>query len=714
MLYTKQVSTHAPNFAAMPRFRRAALAMAIAMPAALTAQPVVESERQARVSQLPQLNVVGDAETNVSRQTGAVSLVSSDDMESIQPRSTEEALKRVPGIHIKPEEESAIVANIGVRGISSADYKTLILEDGVPVAPGLFVGNGRYYNPRIQRIDNIEVLKGSSALRYGPGNIGGVINYRTKEPQDGVALETSVGSWDTYKTTLELGGSSPSQDGIFGAVISWTDSDGFMDKGYETTDAMIKAGTAIGEDQWIGVKFGYTENDANISYRGLFLDEYRRGADDNPAPDDYYLTGRTSFDINHIWTVNRDLELETLVYWSEMFRDYWRFGVDGGASATQGSWVYTDNVNGNNRNFERFGVESRLTARNNLFNVSGEAEIGLRYMNEEMVDQTLLAVRDNPRTPDVGRGGLGRDRVDTAESYALYAQNRFDLSQRWAVTPGLRVEYYEQSRKDRQGGGTASASNTEVMPGLGTTFQLSPGAQLYGSVYKAFSPALNGDALDGLQDQDLEAETSVNLELGVRGQAGRVRYEATAFRMDFSNQIIPANSNSNFQRTNGGETVHQGLEGSLEVALDGGFDVFGNVTWVPDAEFDGDRFAADGVTVTTPDGNRIPYTPEWIANAGVGYENGGLRTQLSANYTGSQFTDVENSGDIQENTSGFFTGKVDSYTTVDFTTRYVVNRQLELFGSIKNLTDERYIASLRQGIYVGPERSYEAGVRLQF
>lgn len=704
----------ATSFLQQPSFRRAALAVAIAMPAALAAQPVVESQREARVTQLPQINVIGDGELNASRQTGAVSQVTSEDLEMIQPRSTEEALRRVPGIHIKPEEESAVVANIGVRGISSADYKTLILEDGVPVAPGLFVGNGRYYNPRIQHIDNIEVLKGSSALRYGPGNIGGVINYRSKEPQDGVALETSVGSWGTYKGTVEVGGSSPSQDGIFGAVISWAESDGFMDKDYETTDAIIKAGTAIGEDQWIGVKFGYYENDANISYRGVFLDDYRSGADFNPAPDDYFLTERKSFDINHIWTIDRGIELETLVYWSQMNRDYWRFGVDGTASASEGRWVYTDNVNGNNRSFERFGVETRLTAANNLFNVSGEAEIGLRYMNEEMVDQTILAVRDNPRTPDEGRGGLGRDRVDTADSYALYAQNRFDLSQRWSVTPGLRVEYYEQSRNDRQSGGSADTSNTEVMPGIGATFQLTPRAQLYGSVYQAFSPALNGDALDGLQDQELDAETSINLELGIRGRTDRLRYELTAFRMDFSNQIIPANSNTDFQRTNGGETIHQGLEGGLSVALDGGFDVFGNFTWVPDAEFDGDRFAADGVTVTTPDGNRIPYTPEWIANAGVGYENGGLRAQLSANYTGSQFTDVENTTDIAENTSGFFTGKVDSYTTVDFTTRYAVNRQLEVFGAIKNLTDERYIASLRQGIYVGPERSYEAGIRLQF
>ena len=36
------------------------------------------------------------------------------------------------------------------------------------------------------------------------------------------------------------------------------------------------------------------------------------------------------------------------------------------------------------------------------------------------------------------------------------------------------------------------------------------------------------------------------------------------------------------------------------------------------------------------------------------------------------------------------------------------------YGAVKNLEDKRYIASLRQGIYVGPERSFEAGVRYRF
>ncbi|MBA3981692.1 MAG: TonB-dependent siderophore receptor, partial [Alcanivorax sp.] len=300
------------------------LALAIAcMPVMVSAETVeqeqVQTQRQAVL--LPQIDVVGRSEEDIRRQPGAVSLVSREDMDIVQPSSTEDMLRRVPGVYIKREEESAIVANIGIRGLSSADFKTLVLEDGVPIAPGLFVGNGRYYNPRVQRINDIEVLKGASSLRYGPSTIGGVINYRTKQPEDGVALEATAGSWDTYTTTVEVGGSSPSQDSVFGAVLSRAWSDGFMDKGYQTNDALIKAGTAISETQWVGVKFSRYENDANISYRGLFLDDYKAGAKYNPAPDDYFLTERTALDINHSWEINANASLRTLLYWSETTRD---------------------------------------------------------------------------------------------------------------------------------------------------------------------------------------------------------------------------------------------------------------------------------------------------------------------------------------------------------------------------------------------------------
>ena len=666
------------------------------------------TEQTQQIVVLPTIQVIGSQEDSISKIPGAAVIVSQEQIQQFTPNSTEEILKRVSGVYVKPEEESAIVGNIGMRGISSADYKTLILEDGVPVAPGLFVGNGRYYNPRIQRMDSIEVLKGSSALRYGPMNIGGVVNYRTKQPKDGALVDLSIGSWDTYKTTVELGGSSPTKDSNVGAILSWAKSDGFMDKSYEMKDAVIKAGTAIGDNQWVGVKFTHYENDANISYRGQFLGEYHAKKQNNPAPDDWFLTERNSFDINHRWDINPDTELQTLLYWSEMNRDYWRYGVNATASQAAGRWIYTDNVSGFNRAFERIGAETRLIAKNTIFNLPGEAEIGLRVMNEKMDDVTINAKRATPRS-----GTTAKDTKDSAKSVALYAQNRFDISDQLSVTPGVRVERYEQQRDDKQKNETVKTSNTEVMPGLGVTYQFIPAVQLYASVYKAFSPALNGDSLSGMKDQKLDAETAVSWELGLRGQQDAVRYELTAFRMDFDNQIIPANSNSDFQSTNGGKTYNQGLEGAVSLEFENGFDVFANLTWIANAEFKGDRYNKNG-SLKSKDGDRVPYTPEWVANLGVGYTYAGLRSQLSANYTGSQFTDELNTKPIVENTSGFFTGKIDAYTTVDLTTRYTLNDQVEFYGAVKNLEDKRYIASLRQGIYVGPERSFEAGVRYRF
>src|SRR5690606_27527101 len=167
------------------------------------------------------------------------------------------------------------------------------------------------------------------------------------------------------------------------------------------------------------------------------------------------------------------------------------------ASAAAGRWVYTDSVNGNNRAFDRVGVDSRLQVEHSLFGLDSEAEIGLRYMSESMDDRTVAATRATPRT-----GPLNRDLRDSADSLALHLQNRVQVSERLALTAGLRMESYEQERKDRQRapgqGNLASSDNTEFLPGLGFTYELQPTLQLFGSVYKAFSPALNGDALNGL------------------------------------------------------------------------------------------------------------------------------------------------------------------------------------------------------------------------
>ncbi len=660
---------------------------------------------------LPRIDVVGSNDDDTHRIPGAVSVISAEDIDQIQPRSTEDLLRRVTGIHIKREEESAVVTNIGVRGLTAGDYKTLVLEDGVPVQPGIFVGNSRYYSPRVQRMDGIEVLKGAASLRYGPNTIGGVINFQTKTPKDGALVGLRVGSWNTYEGTAELGASSRSGDSLFGLVATRSESDGFMDKGYGMTDVMVKAGTTFGDNQHVGVKIARYRNTANISYRGLFPDAYEAGAQFNPAPDDFFLTAHTSFDINHEWELSPTARLKTLLYATETYRDYWRFDTVSGSPRTTNAegftvWNYGNNINGNNRDFSRFGVDSRLTFEHSAFGFGSEAEFGLRLMQEEMDDVTVLAVRGRPRTPDAGRGGIAQDRLDSADSLALFAQNRFDVSERLSITAGLRAETYEQQRRDRRSSAPeASFDNTELMPGVGAAFAINPELQLFGSVYRAFAPPLVGSVL-GSGDTPTEAEKSLNIEFGLRGSKGGLSYEATAFQMDFSNQVDPGVSG--IRAPNEGGALHQGLEGALGYDFGNGLKLDGNLTWIPTADFEEDR---PGVAL---DGNRLPYAPEWMANLALAYSSGPLRTALLLNYVDEQFGDGLNRVALTTTSTGTWGGLMPSYYTADATVSYDVNESLELSGAIKNLTDQRYIAGLRQGIYVGPERSFEFGVRYRF
>ena len=675
----------------MQRTLMAAAVAAVLLPAAAYGQ----NERSVP---LPVIEVIGKHEDAVSRQTGSVVLIDRERLELLQPLSTDDALRRVPGINTTSEEETGIVANVGLRGLSASESKSLILEDGVPVAPGLFIGNERYFNPRIQRMERIEVLKGSASLRYGPSTIGGVINYQTKTPDDGVLVATRLGSFNSREATLEAGGRSESGDAFAGIVATHARSDGFMDKDYEMSDFMVKAGMALSQDQSLGMKFSYHENDANISYRGLLLEDYRAGADYNPAPDDYYLTDRSGLDLNHEWRLSERATLKTLAYWSEVTRDYWRYNVDTAASNAAGRWVYTDTLTGNNRSFERYGLETRLSLQHELFGIASDAEFGLRFMQEESDDTRIRATRDADRT-----GINDRHRIDSADSIAAYAQNRMQLSDRLALTPGLRVESYEQKQVVlTDNNASADTSNTEVLPGIGATYELTDTAQLYGGVYRAFSPAANGVALDGLTDQDLEGERSLNYEIGVRGLQGALNYEVAAFYMDFDNQVVTGNSDPNLSQSNAGKTSHQGMELVLGYELGGGFSLDTNLTWVPESEF---RSGENR-------GNRLPYAPEYLANASLNYSDGKLSAALTAHHRGEQYGDPTNQEAIPGGAAGgIWGGLIPSYTLYDAMAQYTVSDQLTLFGAVKNIADKRYITGLRQGIYVGPERSFELGLR---
>ena len=668
------------------------LALAIISALSVMAQANAQSTSNNKEIELPRIDVVGNSLEDIKKTPGAVSIVTKEEIQLKQPISTEAVLKTVPGITIKPEEESSIVSNIGMRGLSSGDGNkyVVILEDGVPIAPGAFTGNQRYYNPRVQRMESIEVLKGSSALKYGPNNVAGVINFKTKLPEDGFAITTRVGSFGYKEGLIEAGGKTADGNMIGGINIVTIDSDGFQHKGYKTEDVMLKAGMALGDKQWLGVKLTHYDNEANISYRGLSLAQFQNRVKDNPAPNDYFYTQRNSIDFNHEWNIDPDIKLSSLMYYTKMNRDYHRYGVTSNLALNSSTgWVFNDTLGKNDRDFERRGFESRLKINHNNFGIKNELEVGIRLADEQFTqDGSTVGYQGN--------------------NYALFAENKFYINDKFTLIPGVRVENYELKRTGTKTGVT---KDTVLVPGLGSIYQISPNTQLYGSVYKGFAAPSNISdlSLDDNTLADLPAQVSTNYEIGVRGTESGLRYELTAFLIDFKNQNVTSNS-QNGTPTTAGSTIHQGFEMAAGYAFKNGFSLDGALTYIPVAKFRGTR------GTSAIDGNRITYTPEFAGNITLGYKYEKLKASLVASYIGSQFTDVANTTAIAAGTTsgGFWTGKLDSYTLLDLHTSYSVDKQLSIYGTINNITDKNYIASLRQGIYAGPSRSVMVGARYKF
>jgi Fe(3+) dicitrate transport protein len=173
--------------------------------------------------------------------------------------------------------------------------------------------------------------------------------------------------------------------------------------------------------------------------------------------------------------------------------------------------------------------------------------------------------------------------------------------------------------------------------------------------------------------------------------------------------------------TSAGETRHAGLEATARYSLrDAGVmqrdDLYLRtaITWVSEAEYVGDRFSSvsgfGGVSVT---GNRLPYAPEWIVSAAVGYEWGDwLNLQAELQYTGEMFTDDLNTVPATANGQR---GLIEDAAIVNLAANYTPGGgDVTYFVTMKNVFDELYIVDRARGILPGAPRMVQAGLSLRF
>ena len=470
--------------------------------------------------ELPRIDIVGREESALSKIPGTVDVINQKRMEELQPQSLQDVLKTIPVVNIRGDEGGlGSIPNIGIRGLHPGrSAKVLLLEDGAPIQPSLFISNASYYSPPVDRISGIEVLKGASGLKYGPSNIGGVVNYLSKTPSQGFKVTGKLGNYGYHLAEIEAGGRSSSNGAIGGVNIIQSESNGYQGNGFKMYDILMKGGIEISQNQWLSLKYTHYDNNINTSYVGLRPNQYINRYKENTAPNDRFITQRNAVDINHAIEIDAETKINTLMYWSKLSRNYWRQSI---VNRTQDATVFrpcnqgSDCLIGRNREFQMLGLDSRVSHAYKALGISNEAEFGIRLHTESQINQL-----ETSKTLDYS-GRISSHEDNKANSVAVYGQNRFLLSKDFALIPGVRVESYNQTRSNVLTGTSGSAKNVETIPQIGATWQVIPQAQIYGSVYKGFAPAQLTTAIDDKGvDQQLAPERSTNMELGLRGRSG--------------------------------------------------------------------------------------------------------------------------------------------------------------------------------------------------
>ncbi len=692
---------------------------------------------------MPQVEVLGIRNRAMKTLPGSAVKIDKRELELLAPVSGNEVFRRVPGVHVVDEEGAGLRANIGIRGLDPDRSRTvLILEDGIPVALNPYGEPEMYYTPSIDRMAGVEVIKGAGQIAYGPRTIGGVINYITADPPDEEEVKLRVqGGQGGYFSGMMSYGNTYGNTGVQVGYLR-RQADDLAGTRFNVNDFTAKFRLELSEKASLGLKVGLYNETSNSTYIGLTQPMYNAGGNDfvRMAPDDKLDVNRSSMSATHLIKFNPQLELRTTAYGYLTSRNWRRqdfnytgtgsnlTGVVWGDTSVVGGAVYMRSSTGNrDRAFAVAGIESKAVYRYQA-GIKNELQAGARLHYENALEQRI-----NGTKPDAESGTLVEDEERTGNAQSLFLENKSWITEKLVVTAGLRLENYNYDRQifrmNYNGVVTdtnlvAGSTVSKLLPALGLTYGISPDVQLFGGVHRGFAPPRVKDAITAQgQAYQLDAELSWNFELGTRATIiPGFQVEATAFMLDFSNQIIPVSESSGGTgagEINGGSTMHQGAELGI-VAGVGRFleapfrlDVDVNATYI-NAYFSEDRFIGGEDSGENISGNRTPYAPEFLLSSGITFETlSGLGLRLTGTYVSEQFTDELNT--LQPTADGR-TGLIPSYFVLDGTARYAVKKWNTTFTlSCKNISDERYMASRRpQGIRVGLPRLITAGLSIQF
>jgi Fe(3+) dicitrate transport protein len=535
-----------------PKLKPVFLAVVAALTAttSLYAADKVADKTEIKLNQVVVNSILPD---RLEAVPGSFNVVDQKQLEERRPVSIKEALSTTPGVNIVGEDSMGLNLNIGIRGMNPRrSARTLLMEDGVPIYFAPYGDPSAHYSTPLDRVDRIEVVKGSGQILYGPQTMGGMINFVTKPvPRNGFAGRVTgmVGS-DDYRSAYLNAGTGNERGGIMIDAVRKS-GDGIRDHHkFDIEEYTLKGEVDLTENHTLTAKASTFREGSNMSETGLGLTEWN--LDKNQAVtgmNDKFNQKRETFSLKHAWKINDQAKLTTQAYYQDVFRASFRqvhntytssydndgdqdaiiyngYGQLRGASAEctgvssrrnstesllNGS-INPANCGGRHRprSMTFYGVEPRLDLQHNMFGIQSDLVVGMR-LHWEDIKREQFGVNGSNHSLSFARSGASgtslRERMNhQVQAQSYYAQNTFYVND-WSFTPGLRIERYtidkQIDRADAEDVGSNgglgsngdrrglrySVSQTKVLPGFGVAWNGIKNTTVFAGVHRGFSPA---------------------------------------------------------------------------------------------------------------------------------------------------------------------------------------------------------------------------------
>jgi Fe(3+) dicitrate transport protein len=702
-------------------------------------------------------------EKGIKDLPGSAYYLSPKELEKFNYSDVNRMLKSVPGVNIQEEDGFGLRPNIGLRGTGvERSSKITVMEDGVLIAPAPYSAPAAYYFPTIGRMQAVEILKGSSQIKYGPYTTGGAINMISSQiPSDLKAKFTMLGGSFNGRNLHAFIGNSHKYVGYSVEAFNYS-SDGFKtldnggSTGFDKKDVIAKLRFNTPSDariyQSLTLKAGMSTERSDDTYLGITADDFattpfRRYASSQM---DEMNTDQSQLTATYVLKPNKLITFTTTAYRMDFHRNWYKLDAVKDTSGVKRSIAsildnpneyvsYYDIIAGgtslnddalyvkaNNRTYSAQGIQSVVGFDLKTGKIEHDIDLGFRYHQDNMdryqLEDKYKMVNGTMMLTAAGTPGTESNRIVHAIAAASYLQYKMNMK-RFSTTLGIRHEQIWLSEKDfgkSDPGRTGTALSTKsnevnvFIPGISVDYKINELMSAFAGVHKGFAPP-------GVNEGSTPEE-SVNYEAGAKLYRKALSSQLVIFFNDYSNLLGADLAAGGGMGTgvlfNGGSARSQGIEfqliydllskiGSGDKKNKFNLPLIIGYTYT-DAYFRTDFESTFEDWGTVSSGDKLPYLANNQFSFNLTLEHAKFSLSLGGKYTSDMRT-VAGSDEIPSNEL------IPSTFILDAGAKYHVVRNVSLVCNVINLTNETYLVSTRPaGLRPGMPFAIQAGLKATF